>query len=213
MTWFDVDPSLRKRVLAGEEAALRVYVETYLFRRHGITWTYTADSDKWYAVPAKKIVSAPPPCDLRAAAICAHEAAHAILGASCPNTGAHRERIGGRVSSCLECERICWALAHRMLPPVREVQAATRWGLGTYRERTPAPASARHEADRLMGDVSFCQRKQSAVKWEDLVARQEAARASAARDAEKAAAIRRRLARAARTARSKRRDPTTPTRR
>ena len=65
------------------------------------------------------------------------------------------------------------------------MHARMRKALGSYRSGTPAPVSVQIQSDRFMGTVSWAERRQKARQWEDKVARQEAAKASLARDMEK----------------------------
>src|SRR5215204_2085442 len=158
MTWFDVDPMLRKRVQAGEAPAMKVYCEQYLFKPNSIDVHYTADSTQWFARVKSRMVSVPPPIDGTALATIGHEVGHVILGV-CPNTGPHIEVKRHRTLVCLECERKAWALAERMLPPfTSEMHQYKRRALGSYRTTARATPEAQNDADRDMGTVQWAQR-------------------------------------------------------
>ena len=83
MTWYDVDPALRRQVEAGEPAALRQFVED-IAAAYGITIHYTADPLEWRSV--RNEAHGPPAVDKIAAAILVHELSHNIAG-PCPRTG------------------------------------------------------------------------------------------------------------------------------
>lgn len=194
MSWFSVDSALRKRVMAEDPTALRVFAERHLFAPHNITFRYTATASEWHARPFKRFVSVPAPIDLVALAIIGHEVGHVLAGA-CPDTGRHFDRRVGDTRRCLECERRAWVIAEPLLPPpTPEMHRRMQTALGSYRTNVSAPAAAQRAADEHMGTVRRAMRVQAARKFEDLLARQERVNGSVARDAAKTAEARRRFA-------------------
>jgi hypothetical protein len=157
VTWYGLESSFRRRIQAGDPAALRLYFERDICQAHAITFTYTADSRRWFARPKRRFISVPPPADLDAMAVCAHEAGH-VVGPPCSGFG-HQPNQSSRTHACLLCEQAAWIAAQAWLPFFdRAMHERLRVALGSYRLTTPAAPRVQGEVDRMMSHATFAAR-------------------------------------------------------
>ena len=175
MNWYDVPESLRRRVKAGDAAAMRVFFEDHVCRPNRITFAYTADRTRWFARIQSRFVSVPPPVDWESFAVALHEAGH-VLAPDCTGTGEHRPNPDSTSHACLACERNATAAAHRMFPFNRQMHDRLRQAISSYRVTTPAPLAVQRDVDQFVGSVAYAERRMGWLRMDERIARLERAK-------------------------------------
>jgi hypothetical protein len=103
-----------------------------------------------------------------AAAVVLHEIGH-ILAGPCGGADHSRDRTVREWWHCLRCERDAWHQAMQLWPFTPAMFARLQGALGTYRRKTPGPATAVAAVDRQVGTVTFREHQSAWRRFQDKV--------------------------------------------
>jgi hypothetical protein len=129
-------------------------------------------------------------------AIKLHEAGH-ILAGPCRGADHQPDPTVKDWHHCLRCETLAWERAMELWPFSREMFGRLQWSLGTYRRKTPGPATAVAALDRQCSNLTYAEHVHRRVdikqalhawrlltpeqrldqRWAEITARREAMRA------------------------------------
>jgi hypothetical protein len=89
-------------------------------------------------------------------AVCLHELGHVVAG-RCRGADHQPDPTVKEWHHCLRCETLAWERAMELWPFSREMFGRLQWSLGTYRRKTPGPATAVAALDRQCSNLTYAE--------------------------------------------------------